>query len=190
MPVMPWVVASDSAVSMTGVMSDCGISAAAGIGLGVMGHVVIAAAGLAVLLITYPVAYDALRYAGAAYLLWLAYHTWTDTSDPARREGRSDIWRAFRRGFLTNILNPKVGLFVLAFLPQFANPALGSITLQMMIFGGLFIIATLLCFGSVAWFAGFLGEWLKGSIKAQLIMNRIAGTVFVALALRLAVSER
>jgi threonine/homoserine/homoserine lactone efflux protein len=69
-------------------------------------------------------------------------------------------------------------------------PTIGSITIQMMVFGGLFIIATLLIFGAIAWSAGFLGEWLKGSEKAQVIMNRIAGTVFTGLALRLAISER
>ena len=63
-------------------------------------------------------------------------------------------------------------------------------TIQMLMFGALFIVATLLVFGAVAWFAGFLGEWLKVSEKAQIIMNRIAGTVFTGLALRLAVSER
>ena len=60
----------------------------------------------------------------------------------------------------------------------------------MLIFGGIFILATFLIFGSIAWSAGFLGEWLKGSDKAQVIMNRIAGTVFAGLALRLATSER
>jgi threonine/homoserine/homoserine lactone efflux protein len=89
-----------------------------------------------------------------------------------------------------NITNPKVAIFFLAFLPQFANPSLGSITIQILIFGALFIVTTLLVFGAVAWFAGFLGEWLKGSEKAQIIMNRIAGTVFAGLALRLVVSER
>ena len=89
-----------------------------------------------------------------------------------------------------NITNQKVAIFFLAFQPQFANPSLGSMTIQMLMFGALFIVATLLVFGAVAWFAGFLGEWLKVSEKAQIIMNRIAGTVFTGLALRLAVSER
>jgi len=88
-----------------------------------------------------------------------------------------------------NITNPKVAIFFLAFLPQFADPSKGSITVQMLMFGGLFIVSTLLIFGIIAWSAGFLGEWLKRSVKAQLIMNRVAGTVFTGLALRLAVSE-
>lgn len=89
-----------------------------------------------------------------------------------------------------NLTNPKVAVFFLAFLPQFADPSKGPITIQLLLFGGLFIVATLLIFGTVAWTAGFLGDWLKGSARAQKIMNRVAGTVFMGLALRLAMSQR
>ncbi len=89
-----------------------------------------------------------------------------------------------------NITNPKVSIFFLAFLPQFADPGRGSLTLQLISFGGIFIIATVLVFGSIALLAGSLGEWLNRSKKTQQIMNRIAGTVFVALALKLAVIKR
>jgi threonine/homoserine/homoserine lactone efflux protein len=89
-----------------------------------------------------------------------------------------------------NITNPKVAIFFLAFLPQFTDSNAGSLVLQMAVLGGVFIVATMLIFGFIAWTAGFLGDWLKGSSCAQLVMNRIAGTVFVGLALRLATSER
>lgn len=89
-----------------------------------------------------------------------------------------------------NIMNPKVAIFFLAFLPQFADPSRGSLTLQMFLLGALFIVSALLVFGTIAWFAGYLGNWLKSSPKAQIVMNRIAGTVFAALALRLATAER
>ncbi len=98
--------------------------------------------------------------------------------------------RLYLRGVIMNITNPKVAIFFLAFLPQFADPATGPITLQIMLLGGLFIVATILVFGAIAWSAGFLGEWLKGSGRAQIVMNRVAGTVFAGLALRLAISER
>ena len=107
--------------------------------------------------------------------------------------GESPHWqwhKLYTRGIIMNITNPKVAIFFLAFLPQYADPSQGSVTLQMLLFGGLFIVATLVVFGSIAWFAGFLGEWLKGSARAQIIMNRVAGTVFTGLALRLAISER
>ncbi|TRZ90893.1 MAG: LysE family translocator, partial [Rhodocyclaceae bacterium] len=85
---------------------------------------------------------------------------------------------------------PKVSIFFLAFLPQFADPARGSLSLQMMLLGGVFIVATLLVFGGVALLAGTLGEWLKHSDKAQRVINRVAGTVFILLALKLASAER
>ena len=89
-----------------------------------------------------------------------------------------------------NLTNPKVAIFFLAFLPQFADPSRGSLTLQLLFLGGIFIAATILVFGFVAWGAGLLGEWMKRSTRAQVVMNRLAGAVFVALALRLATAER
>ena len=160
-----------------------GIAAACGIGLGVMGHVTIAAAGLAVLLITYPIAYDALRYAGAAYLLWLAWHSWTDTSDPEQRQGRSDVLRAFRRGFLTNILNPKVGLFVLAFLPQFADPAIGPVWQQILLLGTLLALGELAVYCVFGTFAGLAAARIQ---RASGWMGKLSAIVFGGLALRLA----
>jgi len=84
----------------------------------------------------------------------------------------------------------KVAIFFLAFLPQFADPVRGSLTLQLLLLGVIFIGATLLLFGSIAWFAASLGGWLKRSPRAQITMNRITGTLFTGLALRLATSER
>lgn len=89
-----------------------------------------------------------------------------------------------------NVTNPKVSIFFLAFLPQFANPERGSISLQMVTLGGVFIIATILVFGSVALIGGTLGEWLNRCEHAQRIMNWIAGTVFVGLAIKLVTAER
>ena len=85
-----------------------------------------------------------------------------------------------------NVTNPKVSIFFLAFLPQFADPTRGSLTEQMMMLGGIFIVSTILVFGSIALLAGSIGQWLNRSPKTQVIMNRLAGTVFVGLALKLA----
>jgi threonine/homoserine/homoserine lactone efflux protein len=83
-----------------------------------------------------------------------------------------------------------VSIFFLAFLPQFADPSRGPISLQLLLFGGVFIIATILVFGSIALLAGTLGRWLNRSPRVQNIMNRVAGIVFVCLALRLATTEQ
>jgi threonine/homoserine/homoserine lactone efflux protein len=89
-----------------------------------------------------------------------------------------------------NVTNPKVAIFFLAFLPQFANPSRGSLTIQILLLGAVFMLAALIVFGVIAWAAGFIGEWLKRSERAQVVMNRIAGAMFVLLALRLALSAQ
>ena len=96
----------------------------------------------------------------------------------------------YRRGIILNITNPKIAVFFLAFLPQFADPSQGSMALQLIILGGIFIVTTLLVFGLIALGAGFLSQWLRRSRRAQVIMNRIAGTVYLGLAIRLVAAER
>jgi hypothetical protein len=91
---------------------------------------------------------------------------------------------------LTKPRNHKVSIFFLAFLPQFADQSRGPISLQLLLLGGVFIIATILVFGSIALRAGTLGLWLNRSSRAQNIMNRGAGAVFVCLVLRLATTEQ
>lgn len=96
---------------------------------------------------------------------------------PARRYGV-----LFRRGIIMNLTNPKVSLFFLAFLPQFTSPARGSVALQTLALGALFMLATLLVFGVIAFFAGMVGERLHRSPQIQNGMNRLAGVIFIGLA--------
>ena len=84
-----------------------------------------------------------------------------------------------------NITNPKVTVFFLAYLPQFTDPDFGSLHGQMMILGALFIVATLMIFGSIAWFAGLLSEFLRGSNRTQRVINWIVAIIFICLAIRL-----
>jgi threonine/homoserine/homoserine lactone efflux protein len=155
-------------------------------------HTAAVSLGVAAIFQTSALAFNILKMVGAMYLIYLAWQAFQAgaTKIEASAELPMDFRKLYYRGVIMNITNPKVAIFFLAFLPQFADPSLGSITIQMMLFGGIFIIATLLIFGTIAWSAGFLGEWLKGSAKAQIVMNRIAGTVFAGLALRLAITER
>lgn len=169
-----------------------GILVTLGLCTGLLVHTSAVALGVAVIFQTSELAFTILKVVGALYLLYLAVQAFrASASKLDEGENTSLSWqKLYGRGIVMNITNPKVAIFFLAFLPQFADPSLGPITVQMLLFGGLFMVATLLVFGSVAWFAGFLGEWLKGSEKAQVVMNRVAGTIFAGLALRLVISER
>lgn len=89
-----------------------------------------------------------------------------------------------------NLSNPKVAIFFLAFLPQFADASAGPLSAQLLLLGALFIATALVELLAIAWAAGFLSQLLRGSPAAQRGLNRLAGGVFVALALRLALSER
>jgi threonine/homoserine/homoserine lactone efflux protein len=169
-----------------------GLLVTIGLCTGLLVHTAAVSLGVAAIFQTSEFAFNVLKIVGAMYLLYLAWQAFrSGAANLDENSGSSVSLRTlYFRGVIMNITNPKVAIFFLAFLPQFADPAKGSITIQMMMFGGLFIVATLLIFGTIAWTAGFLGDWLKNSAKAQVIMNRIAGTVFTGLALRLAFTER
>lgn len=168
-----------------------GLLVTLGLTSGLLVHTAAVALGVAAIVKTSPLAFTLLKAAGAAYLLYLAWMTLRapamalDGRGPPALSGR----QLYTRGIVMNVTNPKVTIFFLAFLPQFTDPARGSPTLQVLLLGALFMISTLLVFGSIAWAAGFIGERLKRSARAQLAMNRIAALVFGALALRLALSS-
>ncbi len=161
-----------------------GLAAAVGISLGVVFHVTLAAAGLAALLLAYPAAYDAIRWLGAAYLVVLAVQSWRAAAAPEPMRGRAQIWRAFRRGFLTNVTNPKVALFVLAFLPQFTSPGAGPVWQQIIWLGLMLATGGILTDGAYGVFAGVMANRLR---RASGIMHKISAFVFGGLAARLAI---
>ncbi len=160
-----------------------GIAAAIGITTGSLLHTVLAAFGLAAVLISYPIAFDAIRYLGAAYLLYLAWQAWTQTGSQSKSEGASSMRQAIAQGFLTNILNPKVALFILAFLPQFTNPQNGPVWLQMLILGGLFSSTGIIVTIAYGLLAGTLSDKLH---SYQRPFNKITALIFGGLAARLA----
>ena len=169
-----------------------GLFVTLGLCSGLLVHTTAVTLGVAAIFQTSALAFNVLKTVGAMYLLflaWQAFKAGVVSLDEARDFGTSRR-KLFTRGVVMNLTNPKVAIFFLAFLPQFADPSRGSITNQLLIFGGAFIVSTLLIFGILAWTAGHLGDWLKGSPMAQKTMNRIAGTVFTGLAFRLALSQR
>ena len=169
-----------------------GIFVTLGLCTGLLFHTAAVALGVAALFAASTVAFNVLKYVGAAYLLYLAWQAFRAGAADLLRDRNNAIpsHHLYARGVIMNVTNPKVAIFFLAFLPQFADPGRGYLTLQIVFFGAIFIVAALLVFCSIAWFAGYLGERLNRSRRAQLVLNRIAGTVFVALALRLATAQR
>ena len=163
-----------------------------GLCTGLIVHSIAVALGVAVIFQTSTVAFSALKFIGAGYLMYLAWQAFRASAAKFEAEliPEANLWKLYRRGIIMNITNPKVSIFFLAFLPQFADQSRGPISLQLLLLGGVFIIATILVFGGIALLAGTLGKWLNRYPRAQNIMNRVAGAVFVCLALRLATTER
>lgn len=156
-------------------------------------HTLAAAIGLSALIRSSDWAFLILRLAGAAYLLYLAWRTMREMRSSGalaetipvgtERPGKS---RWFRRGLAMNVLNPKVILFFLAFLPQFADPAAGPLALQLAILGLVFTAQAFLIFSGIAWFAGAIGARLAQHPRYALRLRGISAAVFIALAARLA----
>ncbi len=169
-----------------------GIVVMFGLCTGLLVHTGAVAFGVAVVFQASAFAFTFLKIAGACYLLYLAWLTIRATPEQIciNGEQKKSLVALYRRGIIMNVTNPKVSIFFLAFLPQFADPQQGPISLQMVALGGIFIVSTILVFGAVALIGGTLGEWLNRSTLAQQIMNWVAGTVFVGLALKLVTSER
>ncbi|WZB62786.1 LysE family translocator [Achromobacter xylosoxidans] len=163
-----------------------------GLATGILGHTMAVAIGLAAVFAASPMAFTALKLAGAAYLLYLAWQILRAPVGPeqGQRPEPQKPSALYRRGIIMNLTNPKVLLFFFAFLPQFTSPALGPIGPQTVQLGAVFMLATLLVFGAIAFFSGAFGELLQRSVTARRWLNRIAALVFVGLALRLATASR
>lgn len=168
-----------------------GVFITLGLCSGLLVHTAAVALGVAAVFQSSALAFNGLKAVGAAYLLYLAWQTFRTRPSGLAEESGVDVRpsRLYRRGILMNVTNPKVAIFFLAFLPQFANPATGSLTMQILTLGGVFMLAALIVFTAIAWAAGFIGERLKRSPRAQRTMNRLAGVVFTGLALRLVLSK-
>jgi threonine/homoserine/homoserine lactone efflux protein len=163
-----------------------------GLCTGLLIHTGAVAFGVAIIFQTSALAFALLKLVGAGYLVFLAWQAFRAAPERInpKSEQKKSIGVLYRRGIIMNVTNPKVSIFFLAFLPQFADPQHGSISLQMVALGSIFILATIMVFGSVAMIGGALGDWLNRSERAQKVMNWVAGTVFVGLALKLATVER
>ena len=165
------------------------LSASAGVACGGLVHTLLAGLGLGALLATLPWAFDAIRWIGVCYLLWLAIQAVRNGPVSAVEGQRFGIARAFRAGFLVNITNPKVILFVLAFVPQFVDPA-RPVLPQFMLFGLVLSAGGFLANGLAGTLAGRASQQLFTSPRAARVLGWVSGGIFAGLALRLAILEK
>lgn len=165
----------------TGVQGGPRAGAAAGLGVGLGGlvHTLATAFGLGALVAAWPGALVFVRWIGAGYLLWLAWRSWTAVP---RMPQAGSGGAAFRRGFLTNLLNPKVLLFMLAWLPQFTDPARGPVWQQVLILGAIVTLTGTLITAGYGAAAGWLGGRL---VRRMGVLHRVAAVIFGGLAARL-----
>ena len=164
-----------------------GVAASAGIATGSLIHCLLAAFGMAAAMAAHPVALDVLRWAGIVYLVWLGIQT---IRNPTIRPGNvsaptASFWQAWRGGVIVNLFNPKIAVFVLAFLPQFVDPTQGNPILQFIWLGLILNTGGTLINGLVGGFSGSIGKALTTNEERAKRFNWFSALVFFALAAKL-----
>jgi threonine/homoserine/homoserine lactone efflux protein len=169
-----------------------GIATGAGIAVGDMLHTLAAVVGLSAILMTSAWAYELVKYAGAAYLIYLGISALRRRQSPIDmpNTGRISALPAFRQAILIEILNPKTALFFLSFLPQFTDPARSAIWYQLLILGAIFVLMSLVYTSLLAIFAAGASGWLKRRTFLSKWQGKLTGTIYIALGLQLALQER
>lgn len=168
-----------------------GISTALGLSLGNIVHTLAAILGLSLLLKTSAFAFTAFKLFGAVYLFYLAYKSFKHRKDPIDMNPptTSHTKGLFFRGFFMNVLNPKVAIFFLTFLPQFVNYQAGHVSLQLASLGLIFIVLTAIFFSLFGYFSGMIREWFLARPRFNEYMNVTAAIIFAGLALKLLSSK-
>lgn len=169
-----------------------GIAFGLGCAMGCLSHTALAVIGISAVIAASPTSFTALTWAGGAYLLWLGFQALRSSGGGAAMTAPSahqPLARLFLKGMLANAINPKVVLFFLSFLPQFVVPAQGHVAWQLGQLGLLFTLQAALLFGLLGYFAGSVGQWLQRRPSAGLWLDRLAGTVFIALGAKLIASR-
>jgi threonine/homoserine/homoserine lactone efflux protein len=168
-----------------------GIAASLGIATGSLIHLALVAAGLAVLLAQHPQVFDAVRWAGAAYLVWIAVRTLAAPTASLQIVGeRRGLIRAWRDGVFVNVFNPKTIIFMFAFLPPFVHPENGAPLLQLFILGMLFNVGGTVVNCLVAIFAGGIGARLARDRRLARAFSVVSAALFLTLAARMALERR
>ena len=166
---------------------------AAGVCIGLCVHSMFAAVGLSEILRQSALAFSVVKYVGAAYLVYLGVRTLLSKKDfqlSNESPPPAPLSRYFLQGVASDLLNPKVALFFLAYLPQFVNPNAGSAALQLLTLGLIFALLALVVVGALGLFSGTVGEWFGSRPRVADGLRWITGSVFVCLGLRLALPGR
>ncbi|TWI64467.1 threonine/homoserine/homoserine lactone efflux protein [Pseudoduganella lurida] len=169
-----------------------GIAFGLGCAAGCLSHTLLAVIGVSALIAASPTAFTVLKVAGGLYLVWMGFNAWRYAGVVRIDEvGMADqpLGQLFRKGMVAAMINPKVILFFLSFLPQFVIAANGHVAWQLGALGVLFAAQAAVLFGLIGYFSGAVGQWLSKRPKAGPVLDRIAGTVFIGLGLRLIVSR-
>ncbi len=170
-----------------------GVISALGINTGALVHVFLAAVGISALILASDILYDAMRYGGAAYLVWLGICALRSGSLKVTEQKISVSYiQLFRNGVVINVLNPKVALFFMALLPQFIDPNAAGfpIYLQTLFLGFLLLITSTIVNVTIGVFAGRTKYFLQNNVMFTLWLNRLSAMIFFGLAVRLATSNR
>ncbi len=168
------------------------IAAAFGCTTGIVPHLTASILGLSAILHMSAIAFQIIKYAGVIYLLYLAWSMWRETGSTqmSSQESTKSLHQIVARGFLINILNPKLSIFFLAFLPQFISPFTSSPTFQMFILSAVFMLMTLVIFICYGLSANYVKKYIVNSLKVTTWLQRSFAIIFAALASKLAMIEQ
>ena len=166
-----------------------GIYSVLGIGSGAIIHIILAAFGLSVLLAKSILLFNIVKWTGAAYLIYLGVRMFIDKSnlfDSQKTEFKKvDLWKIYRQGFLTNVLNPKVAIFFLSLLPQFIKPEYVNSAIPFLILGGTFLLTGTIWCLFLAYAASLMTQTFRSNDRIGRIMKKVSGSVFIGLGLQL-----
>ncbi len=167
-----------------------GIVSTLGINTGTLVHVVAAAFGISAILMSSALAFNIVKYLGAAYLIFLGVRKLCGREEAQTAKARppQKLSRIFGQGVLVNLLNPKTALFFFAFLPQFVDPSRGSVVVQILLLGGIFVIMAFLSDSLYALLAGTMRQWLKGNVRFLRMQRYFTGSLYIALGVGAALS--
>ena len=173
--------------------TSAGLISLIGVALGFVFYMLCAALGITAFVVAVPYAYDTLRLAGAAYLLWLAWQALRPggrSPFQGRDLPKDDARKLITMGFLTNLFNPKIAVMYLSLLPQFVDPTRGEVLSQSLVLGSTQIVISVAVNAVIAMFAGRIAQFLAQRPTWQRVQRWLMGTVLAALAVRIATESR